>query len=103
MGHDSKIGKNCLIGAHTAIAGVAVIEDDCLIWAKVAINKEVTIGKASVILATSAIDKSVEGNGKIYFGVPAEEARKKWRELASLRQLPDFMKEVRDKFKELES
>lgn len=103
VGHDSKIGKNCLIGAHTAIAGVAVIEDDCLIWAKVAINKEVTIGKGSVILATSAIDKSVEGNGKIYFGVPAEEARKKWRELASLRQLPDFMKEVRDKFKEMES
>ncbi len=95
VGHDTKIGKLCLIGAHCAIAGVTVIEDECLIWAKVAINKELVIGKGSVILATSALDKNTEGNGKVYFGTPADDARKKWRELAALRQLPDFMSEVR--------
>jgi UDP-3-O-[3-hydroxymyristoyl] glucosamine N-acyltransferase len=102
VGHDSRVGKMCLIGAHCAIAGVTVIEDDCLIWAKVAINKDLVIRKGTVILATSALDKSTEGNGKVYFGVPADDARKKWRELAALRQLPDFMTEIRKKLEEKE-
>ncbi|MCK9450913.1 MAG: UDP-3-O-(3-hydroxymyristoyl)glucosamine N-acyltransferase [Bacteroidales bacterium] len=90
VGHDTYIGKNCLIGSHAAIAGVTKIEDDVIIWGRVAINKDLVIGKAAVILATSAVDKSLPG-GKTYFGVPADEVRKKWRELAALKQLPDFM------------
>lgn len=91
VGHDTYIGRNCLLGAHSAIAGVARIEDDVIIWARVAINKDITIGKGAVILATSAVDKSLEG-GKTYFGSPAEEAIRKWRELAALRKLPDILK-----------
>ncbi|MDY0076506.1 MAG: UDP-3-O-(3-hydroxymyristoyl)glucosamine N-acyltransferase [Bacteroidales bacterium] len=90
VGHDTYIGKNCLIGSHAAIAGVTRIEDDVIIWGRVAINKDLVIGKGAVILATSAVDKSLPG-GKTYFGVPADEVRKKWRELAALKQLPDFM------------
>lgn len=90
VGHDTYIGKNCLIGSHAAIAGVTRIEDDVIVWGRVAINKDLVIGKGAVILATSAVDKSLEG-GKTYFGVPADEVRKKWRELAALRQLPDII------------
>lgn len=86
IGHDTQIGKRCLIGAHAAIAGVTKIEDDVIIWGRVAINKDIVIGKGAVILATSAIDKSVEG-GKTYFGSPAIEAREKWKEMATLRRL----------------
>lgn len=93
VGHDTSIGRNCLIGAHAAIAGVTRIEDDVIIWGRVAINKDLVIGKGAVILATSAVDKSLEG-GKTYFGVPAEEARKKWREMAATRQLPDILKSL---------
>ncbi len=89
VGHDTHIGANCLIGAHTAIAGVTVIEDDVIIWAKVAVNKDLVIGKGAVILATSAIDKSLPG-GITYFGSPAIEARKKWKELVMLRRLPEL-------------
>jgi len=96
VGHDTHIGKRCLIGAHTAIAGVTKIEDDVLLWAKVAVNKDLVIGKGAVILATSGVDKSLEG-GKTYFGTPAIEARKKWRELAALRALPDlFQKFIKE-------
>jgi len=89
IGHDTQIGANCLIGAHTAIAGVTRIEDDVIIWAKVAVNKDLIIGKGAVILATSAVDKSLPG-GITYFGSPAIEARKKWKELAMLRKLPEL-------------
>jgi UDP-3-O-[3-hydroxymyristoyl] glucosamine N-acyltransferase len=93
VGHDTHIGANCLIGAHTAIAGVTCIEDDVIIWAKVAINKDLVIGKGAVILATSAVDKSLPG-GITYFGSPAIEARTKWKELAILRRLPELYKNL---------
>ncbi len=94
VGHDTQIGSNCLIGAHTAIAGVTRIEDDVIIWAKVAVNKDLVIGKGAVILATSAVDKSLPG-GITYFGIPAIEARKKWKELAMLRKLPEIFEKLK--------
>ena len=93
VGHDTHIGKNCLIGAQSAIAGVATIEDDVVIWGVVTINKEVTIGKGAVLLATSGVDKSLKG-AITYFGSPAIEARKKWRELACLRKLPEVFERL---------
>ncbi|MBM3404023.1 MAG: UDP-3-O-(3-hydroxymyristoyl)glucosamine N-acyltransferase [Bacteroidetes bacterium] len=89
VGHDTYIGKNCLIGAQTAIAGVTRIEDDVLIWARVVVNKDIVIGKGAVILATSGVDKSLKG-GKTYFGSPVDDVRKKWREQALLRRLPEL-------------
>ncbi|MCL2027080.1 MAG: UDP-3-O-(3-hydroxymyristoyl)glucosamine N-acyltransferase [Bacteroidales bacterium] len=94
VGHDTIIGKNCLIGSHSAIAGVTKIEDDVVIWGQVVVNKDLVVGKGAVVLATSAVDKTLEG-GKTYFGMPAIEARKKWRELAALRNLPDLLAKIK--------
>ena len=92
VGHDSYIGRNCLIGSHAAIAGVTRIEDDVILWGRVCVNKDLVIGEGAVVLATSAVDKSIEP-GKAVFGTPAQEVKKQWREQAALRQLPDFFKE----------
>ncbi|NWJ49928.1 MAG: UDP-3-O-(3-hydroxymyristoyl)glucosamine N-acyltransferase [Bacteroidetes bacterium] len=94
VGHDTYIGKHCLIGAHSAIAGVTRIEDDCILWGRVSINKDIVIGKGAVILATSGVDKTLEG-GKVYFGTPAVEARRAWRELACVRQLPEIIEKLK--------
>ena len=86
VGHDTYIGKNCLIGAFCAIAGVTRIEDDVILWANVLVNKDLIIGKGAVLLAGSGTERSLDG-GKIYWGIPAVEARKKWKEIATLRQM----------------
>jgi UDP-3-O-[3-hydroxymyristoyl] glucosamine N-acyltransferase len=91
IGHDTRIGKNCLIGAFAAIAGVTIIEDDVILWARVAINKDIVIKKGAVILATSAVDKSLEGD-TVYMGSPAIEARKYWRQFVAMKQLPELLK-----------
>jgi UDP-3-O-[3-hydroxymyristoyl] glucosamine N-acyltransferase len=93
VGHDTVIGRNCLIGAHCAIAGVTKIEDDVILWGRVAINKDIVIGKGAIVLATSGVDKSLEGD-KTYFGAPAEEAKKKWRELANIRKIPEILERI---------
>ena len=86
----------CLFAAFVVIAGVSTIEDNVTLWGRVTVGSDVTIGKGAVLLATSAIAKSIEG-GKTYFGSPAEEARVKWRELAAIRQLPDLIVELNKK------
>ncbi len=96
IGHDTIIGKNCLIGSQSAVAGVTIIEDDVIIWAKVAVNKDLVIGKGAVILATSGVDKSLEGN-KVYFGTPVDEVRKKWKEYAYMKKLPEFFENEKRK------
>lgn len=96
IGHDTHIGNNCLIGSQSAVAGVTVVEDDVIIWAKVAINKDLVIGKGAVILATSGVDKSLEGN-KVYFGTPVDEVRKKWKEYAYMKKLPEFFENEKRK------
>jgi len=90
VGHDTYIGKHCLIGAHCAIAGVTRIEDDVILWGRVSVNKDLVIGKGAIVLATSGVDKSVEG-GRTYFGIPVDDSRKRWRELAALKQLPELI------------
>jgi UDP-3-O-[3-hydroxymyristoyl] glucosamine N-acyltransferase len=90
IGHDTVIGKNCLFASAVVVAGVTVIEDDVILWGQVAIQKDIVIGKGAIVLASSGVDKSIEGN-KVYFGVPAIEARKKWRELVALKQLPEII------------
>ncbi len=94
VGHDTIIGKNCLIGAFAAIAGVTRIEDDVILWARVAINKDIVIGKAAVIMATSGVDKSIEG-GKTYMGAPVMEVKKYWRYMISLKQVPDLIRNLK--------
>jgi UDP-3-O-[3-hydroxymyristoyl] glucosamine N-acyltransferase len=94
VGHDTFIGRNCLIGAYCAIAGVTRIEDDVILWAGVLVNKDLVIGKNAVVLAGSGTEKSLEG-GKTYWGIPAIEARKKWREIAALKKLPDILQRLK--------
>ena len=93
IGHDTVIGEKCLIASQTGIAGCVVIEDEVTIWGQVGMTSGITIGTKAVILAQSGISKSLEG-GKAYFGYPAEEAKKKYRELAAIRQIPAIIEKL---------
>lgn len=86
IGHDTKIGKQCLFAAQVGIAGCVTVEDKVTMWGQVGCIANVTIGAGAIILAKSGIGKSLEG-GKTYFGAPAGEARKKFKELAMLSSL----------------
>lgn len=90
VGHDTVIGKRCLIASQVGIAGCVLIEDFVTIWGQVGITSGVTIGEKAVISAQSGVSKSLEAN-KSYFGTPADEFRKKYKEIASIRLIPDII------------
>ncbi|MBR4219433.1 MAG: UDP-3-O-(3-hydroxymyristoyl)glucosamine N-acyltransferase [Bacteroidales bacterium] len=94
VGHDTYIGKRCLISAMCAIAGCTRIEDDCTIWGKSAINKDLVVAKNTTLLAFSALDKSVTEENSVLLGIPAYDARKRWKEIACGRMLPELVEEI---------
>ena len=90
VGHDTVIGKRCLIASQVGIAGCVLIEDFVTIWGQVGITSGVTIGEKAIISAQSGVSKSLPGH-KSYFGTPADDFRKKYKELASIRLIPDII------------
>ena len=85
IGHDTVIGKKCLIASQTGIAGCVIIEDEVTIWGQVGTNSGITIGKGAVILGQTGVTKSVVG-GKSYFGTPVAESREKLKEMAEMKR-----------------
>jgi len=86
IGHDTIIGKRCLIASQTGISGCVIVEDNVTIWGQVGTASGITIGKGAIILGQTAVTKSVKG-GKTYFGTPITESREKLKELAFLKRL----------------
>lgn len=89
VGHDTKVGKNCLFASQVGISGACIIEDDVILWGQVGVPSKIRIGKGAVLLGQSAPAKDLEG-GKTYLGSPADESMKKFRELVMLRKLPEI-------------
>src|SRR5690606_9511338 len=93
IGHDTIIVKLCLIASQVGIAGCVLIEDFVTIWGQVGITSGITIGEKAVISAQSGVSKSLPGH-KAYFGTPADEFRKKYKELASIKLIPDIIEKL---------
>lgn len=93
VGHDTIIGKRCLIASQVGIAGCVLIEDFVTIWGQVGITSGITIGEKAVISAQSGVSKSLPGH-KAYFGTPADDFRTKYKELASVKLIPEIIKKL---------
>jgi UDP-3-O-[3-hydroxymyristoyl] glucosamine N-acyltransferase len=93
IGHDSVIGKNCLLAAQVGIAGATTLEDNVILWGQVGVSKTLTIGKGAVLYAQSGVPASLEG-GKNYFGSPAIEAKEKMKELIWVKRIPELWEKV---------
>lgn len=96
IGHDTVIGKKCLIASQVGIAGCVVVEDEVTIWGQVGCTSGVTIGSKAVVHAQSGISKSLEGN-KTYWGTPAQEARTEMKEMANIKQIPEILQFIKSK------
>ena len=66
IGHDTVVGKQCLMAANVGLAGCVRLEDRVTLWGQVGCASDVTIGEGAIVLAQSGISKSLEG-GKTYF------------------------------------
>jgi UDP-3-O-[3-hydroxymyristoyl] glucosamine N-acyltransferase len=93
IGHNVRIGVNCMICAQVGIAGSAVIGDGVVLAGKVGVADHVEVGENSVIGAGSGLHTKVPPNS-IMYGYPAmpmTEAAMHW---THMRRLGDLFKNV---------
>lgn len=89
IGHDTKVGKKCLFASQVGIAGCVIIEDQVTLWGQVGVKSDVTLEEGVVVYAQGGVAKSLKKG--TYFGSPAQDVRTKFREIASLKKLPEFL------------
>lgn len=96
IGHDTRVGKNCLFAAQVGIAGATTVEDEVILWGQVGVSKTLTIGKGAEVYAQSGVPASIEGKKK-YFGSPAEDAMNKKKEFVWIKRIPELWEKVMKK------
>lgn len=93
VGHDTIIGKNCLLAANVGLAGCVELKDNVTLWGQVGCASDVVLGENVVVFAQSGISKSLAPD-RTYFGSPAKDIRLAYRELAALRKLPEILENL---------
>ena len=96
IGHDTIVGKKCLIASQTGIAGCVIIEDEVTIWGQVGSTSGIIIGSKAVVHAQTGISKSLEG-GKTYWGTPAQEARAELKDKVYIKRIPELIDQIKQK------
>ncbi len=94
VGHDTFIGKRCLIASQTGIAGCVVIEDNVTLWGQVGTTSGITIGSGAVVMGQTGVTKSIVGE-KTYFGTPVEESREKLKQMANIKKIPEIIEKLK--------
>lgn len=71
IGHDTVIGKRCLIASLVGIAGCCNIEDEVTVWGQVGMASGVRVESGTVLLGKTGVNKDLKKG--TYFGPLAEE------------------------------
>ncbi|MFW5980963.1 MAG: UDP-3-O-(3-hydroxymyristoyl)glucosamine N-acyltransferase [bacterium] len=94
IAHNVKIGEDCLIVAHAAIAGSTELGNRVTLAGKTGVIGHITIGDDAIIASDSTVTKDVP-TAVFYSGKPAQEHKKELREQAARRKLPELLKTLK--------
>jgi len=86
IGHNSKLGRFCIMAGQSGLAGSVTLGNGVLIGGSASITDHVTIGDGSIIGGGSGVTKDVPA-GVTLLGYPAIDARDALRQWAILKRL----------------
>ena len=86
IGHNSKLGRFCIMAGQSGLAGSVTLGNGVLIGGSASITDHVTIGDGAIIGGGSGVTKDVPA-GKTLLGYPAIEARDALKQWAILKRL----------------
>lgn len=86
IGHNSKLGKFCIMAGNSGLAGSVTLGNGVIIGGSASIKDHTTIGDGAIVGAGSGVTADVEA-GKTVLGYPAVEARDALKQWAILKRL----------------
>ena len=91
IGHNSEIGRDCIIVSQVGISGSCRIGTGVVIGGQAGLANHVTVGDRAQIAAKSGIMRDVPA-GEAVMGYPAKPIRQFWRDVAALSRLTKHAK-----------
>lgn len=86
IGHNSVLGKCCIIAGNSGLAGSVTLGDGVIIGGSASIKDHVTIHSGATVGGGSSVISDVEA-GKTVIGYPACDSREKMKQWVALRKL----------------
>jgi UDP-3-O-[3-hydroxymyristoyl] glucosamine N-acyltransferase len=86
IGHNVRVGRNCLLAAKVAIGGSVVIGDNVALGAGAGINNHANIGDGAQVTAMSGVKDDVPAGGR-WGGFFAKPTRQWFREIVVMQRL----------------
>lgn len=100
IGHNVKMGKNCILVAQTGIAGSVNIGDGVIMSGQTAIVDHVSVGAGSIIAARCVVTKDIP-EGSFVSGFPAKPHKEEQKLKAIINRLPKYLERIRSLEKEI--
>ena len=94
VGHNCKIGANCLIVAQTGISGSTIVGDNVTFGGQTGTVGHIKIGGHSVYAGRSGITKNMP-EGYFGAGFPVQPHNEWLRIQSSIKKIPDLVKKIR--------
>ncbi|MCE2930940.1 MAG: UDP-3-O-(3-hydroxymyristoyl)glucosamine N-acyltransferase [Vampirovibrionales bacterium] len=104
IGHNNRIGEQCLIVSQVGIAGSCKIGNGVVIAGQVGVGDHLNIGDNAIVMACSAVMRDIDA-GAIMLGSPALPHKEAMANIAAVMKLRDVIKGVKGmqaKFKDFE-
>jgi len=95
IGHNAKIGRNCLLCGMSGVAGSAVLSDNVVLGGGAMVADHVTVGSNVVVTGKSGVASNVPPN-RVVMGNPAVKMESSVESYKALRRLPRLMKKFED-------
>lgn len=86
IGHNSVMGRSCIMAGHSGLAGSVTLGDGVVIGGSASIKDHVTVHSGAIVAGGSGVMSDVEA-GKTVLGYPAQDSREMLKQWAALRRL----------------
>jgi UDP-3-O-[3-hydroxymyristoyl] glucosamine N-acyltransferase len=93
IGHNSRVGANCLIAAQVGISGSVIVGNGAVLGGQVGVRDHIEIGDEAVIGGGSGVVRDLPG-GAVYFGTPAIPIAQGRRAYMAWPKLPEILKRL---------
>lgn len=94
LGHNTALGRGCVVAAQVGIAGSTRLGDGVLVGGQAGFTEHLHIGDGARVAAGAGVIRDVPA-GEAVLGSPALPAAQARRVLAALRRLPEWMRQQR--------
>ncbi len=94
IGHNVQIGRFVVMSGMTGVAGSTTIGDGCRIGGGCGIADHLAIGRGVSLAARSGVMSDIP-DGETWGGIPAQEMRLALREIALIRKLPEWHRQLK--------